>query len=323
MDPDSEHTRIEMQATDARSSDVATGAAAAAAAAAAAVGVGPVTVTGGGSLGRRLSLGANGTEDNASIGSSGSSGASVGGGGSVERASVLAVARRKGQAILSVYNPDMWGASGFLAKVFAPFEALGISVDLIATSQYSVSLTLDHIPGGIKGVAFTRLVEKLKTLGSVTKRYPVATVSVVGRHLRSALHDLGPAFSVLQTLGATVYMLTESAEDLNLSLVVDEASSADVVCELHERLFGMGTTAGVAAAATGGGGAQVATTMIDKTVLGSTWEELCAGREAKEQERMKEGKGEASQAGEGGGHGGRDGEKRTAGTLPPQMRLPR
>lgn len=41
---------------------------------------------------------------------------------------------------------DMCGASGFLSQAFTPFEQLGISVDLIATSQYSISVTLDHIP---------------------------------------------------------------------------------------------------------------------------------------------------------------------------------
>ena len=200
MDPRSEHTRIESQP---HHGCVSTGDSTAAAAAAnsvvadAAKSAAPAhpTAAGDHALARRLSISAPVSDADGT--GNGSSSSSVGS-ESYERASVLAVARRKGQAILSVYNPDMWGASGFLAKVFAPFETLGISVDLIATSQYSVSLTLDHIPGGIKGVAFTRLVEKLKTLGTVTKRYPVATVSVVGRHLRSALHDLGPAFSVMQ-----------------------------------------------------------------------------------------------------------------------------
>ena len=41
----------------------------------------------------------------------------------------------------------MWGEAGFLSRVFAPFGELDVSVDLVATSQYAVSLTLDHIPG--------------------------------------------------------------------------------------------------------------------------------------------------------------------------------
>lgn len=67
---------------------------------------------------------------------------------------VMAIARRLGQVMVTISNVDMQGASGFLSKAFAPFESLGISVDLIATSQYAVSMTLDHIPGGVDGSVF-------------------------------------------------------------------------------------------------------------------------------------------------------------------------
>ena len=98
-------------------------------------------------------------------------------------------------------------------------------------------------------------------------------------------------------------MLTESAEDLNLSLVVDEASSSEVVSELHQRLFGSLTK--------GNGAAREearAAAMIDRSVLGSTWEELCA--------QAKSGQKRASGVQE------QNGGAQAAGNLPPQMRLP-
>ena len=51
---------------------------------------------------------------------------------------VLAVARRKGVTLLTLSAFDMWGHAGFLARVFAPFAAHGVSVDLVATSQVRV-----------------------------------------------------------------------------------------------------------------------------------------------------------------------------------------
>ena len=58
-------------------------------------------------------------------------------------------------------------------------------------------------------------------------RYPCAVVSVVGRQLRNALSELGSAMRVLR--GVPVHMISEAAEDLNLSFVVDEEHADKLV----------------------------------------------------------------------------------------------
>jgi aspartokinase len=133
---------------------------------------------------------------------------------------VLAVARRKGVTLVNMSAFDMWGHAGFLSKVFAPFTDHGVSVDLIATSQYAVSVTLDHIPEGVHGDTFRKVVGALGRVCATTVRYPCAVVSVVGRGLRHYLPQLGAAMSVLR--GVPVHMVSEASEDLNLSFVVDE-----------------------------------------------------------------------------------------------------
>jgi aspartokinase len=90
----------------------------------------------------------------------------------------------------------MWGAVGFLSRFFRPFEEGGISVDLIATSQYAVSVTLDHIPGGITGAPMVKLLEKLEQMGEVSVLHPCAVVSIVGRRLRMGLGELSDSFKV-------------------------------------------------------------------------------------------------------------------------------
>ena len=148
---------------------------------------------------------------------------------------VMAVVQRKGVTLLSIETLAMWGASGFLAKVFAPFERLGISVDLVATSQAAVTLTLDHIPEGPEGEPFARLLEELRMLGEVRVLHPCAVVSVVGRKIRTVLHQLGPAFGVFRE--RSVHMVSESSEDLNISFVVDEADADKLTVDLHSRLL--------------------------------------------------------------------------------------
>ncbi|OQR88327.1 aspartokinase [Achlya hypogyna] len=151
------------------------------------------------------------------------------------RAKIMAVVRRLNMTLVTITAYGMCGTSGFLSKVFLPFEQHGISVDLIATSQFSVSVTLDHVPGGVDGAAFGALVAALEKLGAVAVVGPCATVSVVGRHLRTSLGELGPVFRLLE--GTEVLLLSESAEDLNLSFVVSEADADGLVAKMHAALF--------------------------------------------------------------------------------------
>ncbi|CAI5739535.1 unnamed protein product [Hyaloperonospora brassicae] len=148
---------------------------------------------------------------------------------------ILAVVKRQNMTTLSITAFDMCGTSGFLAKVFAPFEACGISVDLIATSQFSVTVTLDHIPGGIQGSPFQQLLELLNVHSTVRVFEDCLVVSIVGRGLRKALAELGCVFNVLENYD--VLLLSESAEDLNLSFVLQQNKADDVVARMHSYFF--------------------------------------------------------------------------------------
>lgn len=152
---------------------------------------------------------------------------------------IMAVTQRSGQVLINITNLNMWGEAGFLSRVFLPFGELDVSVDLVATSQYAVSLTLDHIPGGVDGDVFVRLLERLESLGTVTTNLSCAVVSVVGERLRNGLSELGKSLS--ETLAdmptCTVHLMTQSSEDLNLSWVVDESHARELVQGLHNRLF--------------------------------------------------------------------------------------
>ncbi|KAH9251574.1 hypothetical protein BASA81_010613 [Batrachochytrium salamandrivorans] len=162
---------------------------------------------------------------------------------------VVAVTKRSDQILLTVSNFDMWQTSGFLSKVFAPLGTMGVTVDLVATSEYSVSMTLDGVAGGPRGPLMTSLVSVLKNLvprGEVIVEDRVAVVSVVGRQLRHALPSLSKAFKCLK--GHEVRMVTESAEDLNMSFVVDDPKREEgedegpsrvdqLVADLHGALF--------------------------------------------------------------------------------------
>ena len=147
---------------------------------------------------------------------------------------VMAVVRRTGVTLINIQTLDMWGTHGFLARVFEPFTHLGISVDLVATSQAAVTVTLDRLPGGVKGDRFGELIRQLEKLGQVRVIHPTAVVSIVGRRIRTVLHELGPAFQVFRE--HAIHLVSESSEDLNFSFVVDEEDADKLVESLHSRL---------------------------------------------------------------------------------------
>jgi len=148
---------------------------------------------------------------------------------------VTAVTCRRGMTLLTLSTIAMWETPGFLARAFAPFQELGFSIDLVGTSQSAVTLTLDKVPEGVEGRPFAELLERLGRLGNVRVQHPCAVVSIVGRRIRAALREIGSAMDVFQE--RPVHLISDSAEDLNLSFVVDEADAGSLVTKLHNRLF--------------------------------------------------------------------------------------
>jgi diaminopimelate decarboxylase/aspartate kinase len=156
-------------------------------------------------------------------------------GAAPDDAGVTAVTCRTGTTLITLSTLAMWETPGYLARVFAPFAETGISVDLVGTSQAAVSVTLDRVPDGVEGRGFRDLVERLESLGDVQVRHPCAVVSIVGRRIRSALHELGPALAAFREL--PVHLVSDSSEDLNLSFVVDEEDAGALVARLHGHLI--------------------------------------------------------------------------------------
>merc|ERR1719313_2311049 len=91
--------------------------------------------------------------------------------GAIKEPRLLGVTTRKGQVLLNIKTLDpLWGDSGFLGKVFQSIGELGVATDLVAVSQYTVSLVLDYIPGGVEGEAFSRLTSQLSEMGKVNMK---------------------------------------------------------------------------------------------------------------------------------------------------------
>ncbi len=166
-------------------------------------------------------------------------------------AQVKAVCLRKGITLLALETPGMWHTVGFLADIFQIFKQHGVSVDLVATSESTVTVSLDAAANLLDQHTLTDLAAALGQLCRVELIGPCAQLSLVGRNIRGILHQLGAAFRLFAE--QRVHMLGQAANDLNFTIVVDEAQGDRLAQELHDLLI---------------------RPVADDTVLGPTWAEL-------------------------------------------------
>lgn len=151
-------------------------------------------------------------------------------------AQVKAIAAKRGVTIVSMETVDMWHEVGFLAALFGHFQRHGLSVDLVSTSETNVTVTLDGTAHAFDERTIGALVRDLERFCRVRVIGPCAQVTLVGRNIRAILHKLGGALRVFEE--QRIYLVTQAANDLNLSFVVDEEQADRLVAELHEELFG-------------------------------------------------------------------------------------
>ena len=155
--------------------------------------------------------------------------------GSDGTAQVKAVCTRKGLTLVSLESPGMWHQVGFLADAFQVFKQHGLSVDLVSTSETNVTVSLDPAANTLDNTGVADLVADLARLCRVQVIGPCASVSLVGRNIRAILHQLGGAFEFFEE--QKIYLVSQAANDLNFTFVVDENQGDRLVAQLHELLI--------------------------------------------------------------------------------------
>jgi len=150
-------------------------------------------------------------------------------------AQVKAVCTKKGLTLISLESPGMWHQVGFLADAFQVFKQHGMSVDLVSTSETNVTVSLDPAANTLSNARVAQLVAELSRLCRVQVIGPCASVSLVGRNIRGILHQLGGAFEFFEE--QKIYLVSQAANDLNFTFVVDENQGDRLVEQLHELLI--------------------------------------------------------------------------------------
>jgi len=143
---------------------------------------------------------------------------------------VRAITARHEITLVDIVSTRMLGQYGFLAEVFSAFARKNISVDMVATSEVSVSLTLNT------SYDLAELKKELSKIASVEIKTGKAIISIIGNVKRSS-EILSRAFRICQFIGVTVQMVSQGASKVNISFIVDDTQAQEVIKALHLEFF--------------------------------------------------------------------------------------
>ena len=143
---------------------------------------------------------------------------------------VTAITCVKDVTLIDIQSSRMLGASGFLAHVFNQFLKWNISIDVIATSEVSVSLTV-NTKQDLSG-----LMADLSNVAECHATTNKAIVTIICDASRSS-SILSKAFAALEKEGINVQMISQGASKVNISMLVNNDEVKNVVSILHKSLF--------------------------------------------------------------------------------------
>lgn len=145
---------------------------------------------------------------------------------------VKSVTWKKSAPLLNIYSADMFLSKGFLQKIFAVLAKNNISVNMLSASEVSVSVTLDNI-----GKLDEALVE-LNKFAKTDYFEGFGTISLVGDQIMNTPSLMQNLFNLFQDANIPVQMLSYSASNINISMIVPSDRIMDIVPIIHQKFIG-------------------------------------------------------------------------------------
>ncbi len=144
---------------------------------------------------------------------------------------VKSIAYKEGITVINVRSTRMLMQSGFLTKLFDVFSKHNVSIDVVATSEVTVSLTVDN-PAGLDA-----LIPDLENFATVQTHKGKAIVCIVGERIKYTPGIAAQVFSALQKAGINVEVISLGGSDISLTLVINESEIEHAVRALHNAFF--------------------------------------------------------------------------------------
>jgi len=136
--------------------------------------------------------------------------------------------------LVDIVSTRMLGLAGFLARVFHIFEKYEISVDMIASSEVSISLTLNKDLKSEKNL--DKLIAELKEFSDARATRNKAMVTIIG-DVKRASEILKTVFDTMTKNNINVQMISQGSSKVNISFIIDEKELGTIVPALHNKFF--------------------------------------------------------------------------------------
>jgi aspartate kinase len=140
-----------------------------------------------------------------------------------------AIAHKSGVTTVQITSARMLGAYGFLRALFEVFERHRTVVDVVTTSEVSVSLSLDD------ATALPEIINDLRALGTVGVEEGRAIICVVGEGLRGTPGIAARVFSTISDINVT--LISQGASSINFTFAIEEERVEEAVRRLHREFF--------------------------------------------------------------------------------------
>jgi aspartate kinase len=146
------------------------------------------------------------------------------------RPAVRAITKRAHQALLTISNPNMLNAYGFMGEIFGLFGKHRISVDCVTTSEISIAVTVDQVT-----LENQKFIKDLESVGTIAVETGYSLISLIGNDLFTQANLAKSIFSSVDE--ASIRMMSLGASSYNFNFLVKEEESTACVQKLHKALI--------------------------------------------------------------------------------------
>lgn len=144
---------------------------------------------------------------------------------------VTSIAYKENQVVITIESTSMLGQPGFLARVFDVLGRLKVDIDMISTSEVTVSMTARAVPN------LKEVQEELSRHGRVTIDQNKTIVCVVGKNVKHQRGLGAKIFTALAKAEVNVEMISVGANKINMSMLIDDVDIPRAIHALHSALF--------------------------------------------------------------------------------------
>ena len=144
---------------------------------------------------------------------------------------MTSITSKKGVTIVNIASFRMLMQYGFLAKIFDVFAKYEIPIDVVSTSEVSVSVTIED------GSKMKEIIKELSPVSKISVHQKKAIICLVGMGIYKRRGVAGEVFATIGAAGISMDQISQGASEINITFVVDEKDADKAVEVLHKKFF--------------------------------------------------------------------------------------